>query len=132
VPYAEFRPEFTDVMDGLGRGVLDELLVDAYLPLAPGLAERLAAGARVADIGRGTGHAMVLLASAFPASTFVGYDLAEDTIARARSEAAGLGAAWGEQAARAMLAEAGFGEVVTREAPGDPTNAVFVTTRPRT
>ena len=44
---------------------------------------------------------------------------------------AGLGTAWGEQAARAMLAGAGFGEVVVHEAPGDPTNAVFVTTRPR-
>ena len=43
---------------------------------------------------------------------------------------AGLGAAWGEQAARAMLAEAGFGEVAVHEAPGDPLNAVFVTSRP--
>jgi hypothetical protein len=43
---------------------------------------------------------------------------------------AGLGAAWGEQTARAMLAEAGFGEVAVHEAPGDPTNAVFVTGRP--
>jgi SAM-dependent methyltransferase len=212
-------------MDALGRGVFDELLVDAYLPLVPGLAERLVAGARVADIGCGTGHALVLLAGAFPASTFIGYDLATDAIARARSEAAGLanlsfevrdaarleverpfdavfvfdaihdqvdpaavlarihaalvpggtfvmveprassnlednlgnplaaflygvstlhcmtvslagggaglGAAWGEQAARAMLAEAGFGEVAVHDAPGDPTNAVFVTTRPR-
>ncbi|HYN19090.1 MAG TPA: transcriptional regulator, partial [Actinomycetes bacterium] len=43
---------------------------------------------------------------------------------------AGLGAAWGEQRARAMLAEAGFGEVTVHEAPGDPVNAVFVTSRP--
>jgi SAM-dependent methyltransferase len=90
VPYAEYRPEFTDVMDGLSRGTFDELLVDAYVPLVPGLAGRLAAGARVADLGCGTGHAIVLLAGAYPASTFVGYDLADDAIARARSEAAGL------------------------------------------
>jgi hypothetical protein len=43
---------------------------------------------------------------------------------------AGLGAAWGEQTVRAMLAAAGFGEVAVHEAPGDPTNAVFVTSRP--
>jgi hypothetical protein len=43
---------------------------------------------------------------------------------------AGLGTVWGEQAARAMLAEAGFGEVAVHEAPGDPLNAVFVTRRP--
>jgi len=46
------------------------------------------------------------------------------------SGGAGLGAAWGEQAARAMLAEAGFGEVTVHDAPGDPLNAVFVTSRP--
>jgi SAM-dependent methyltransferase len=104
VPYAEFRPEFTDVMDGLGRGTFDELLVDAYLPLVPGLAERLAAGARVADVGCGTGHAIVLLAGSFPASTFVGYDLATDAIARARAEAAGLGNARFEVRDAARLA----------------------------
>jgi winged helix-turn-helix protein/methyltransferase family protein len=93
VPYAAYRPEFTDVMDALGRGTFDELLLGAYLPLVPGLAERLAAGARVADVGCGTGHAMVLLAGAFPASTFVGYDLAADAIARARSEAEAAGLA---------------------------------------
>src|SRR5207302_4733478 len=62
VPYAEYRPEFTDVMDALGRNVYDALLVEAYLPLVPGLAERLEAGARVADVACGTGHALVLLA----------------------------------------------------------------------
>src|SRR5918995_7040058 len=80
-------------MDALGRGVLDELLLEAYLPLVPGLPERLAAGARVADVGCGTGHALVCMAAAYPASTFVGYDLAEDAIARARSEAAAAGLA---------------------------------------
>ena len=92
MPYAEYRPEFTDVMDGLSRGTFDELLVDAYVPLVPRLAGRLAAGARVADVGCGTGHAIVLLAAAYPNSTFVGYDLADDAIARARSEAAAVGA----------------------------------------
>jgi SAM-dependent methyltransferase len=226
VPYAAFRPEFTDVMDALGRGVFDELLVEALVPLVPGLAERLESGARVADVGCGTGHAMVLLAAAYPASTFVGYDLATDAIARARSEAAaaglanarfevrdaaaltveepfdvvfvfdavhdqvapdavlerihaalapggtfvmveprassdlagnlanplapllysvstmhcltvslagggaGLGAAWGEELARSMLADAGFRDMAVHEAPGDPLNSVFVASRP--
>jgi 2-polyprenyl-3-methyl-5-hydroxy-6-metoxy-1,4-benzoquinol methylase len=93
VPYEAFRPEFTDVMDAANRGTFDEFLVEAWLPLAPGLVERLTAGARVADIGCGTGHAVVLMAKAFPASTFVGYDLAEDAISRARAEAAAEGLA---------------------------------------
>lgn len=91
VPYSEFRPEFTDVMDAVGRGTYDEMLVDTWLPSAPGLVSRLTAGARVADIGCGTGHAIVLMAKAFPASTFVGYDIAEDAIERARTEAAAEG-----------------------------------------
>jgi 2-polyprenyl-3-methyl-5-hydroxy-6-metoxy-1,4-benzoquinol methylase len=90
VPYEEFRPEFTDVMDISSRNVFDEHLVAEVLPLA-GLSGLLERGARVADIGCGTGHAVVLMARAFPASTFVGYDLAEDAIARARAEAAGAG-----------------------------------------
>ena len=89
VPYAAYAPEFTDAMDAMGRGVFDTLLLDAYLPLAPGLTELLTAGARVADFACGTGHALVILARAFPSSTFVGYDLDEHAIARARAEAAG-------------------------------------------
>ena len=91
VPYSAFAPEFTDAMDAMGRGVFDTLLLDAYLPLAPGLSDTLARGARVADVACGTGHAIVVLARAFPRSTFVGYDLDEHAIARARAEAAGEG-----------------------------------------
>jgi len=89
VPYSEYRPEFTDVMDSIGRVVYDGFLIDAYVPLVAGLRERLEAGMRVADVACGTGHALVLLARAFPASTFVGYDLDDGAIARARAEAAG-------------------------------------------
>lgn len=91
VPYADFCPEFSDAMDAIGRGAFDQFLVDAYLPLAPGLVERLASGARVADFACGSGHALVLLASAFPASTFVGYDLDDHGLGRARKEAADAG-----------------------------------------
>src|SRR5258708_642463 len=90
-PDAAFGPEFTDAWDAVGRGVYDTMLVSDYLPLAPGLADTLTAGVRVADVACGTGHALVVLARAFPASTFTGYDLDEHAIARARAEAAGAG-----------------------------------------
>ena len=93
VPYAAFGPEWTDAWDAVGRGVYDTMLVSEYLPLAPGLSDLLTAGARVADIACGTGHALIVLARAFPASTFTGYDLDEHAIARARAEAAGGGLA---------------------------------------
>ena len=91
VPYAAFGPEFTGAWDAVGRGVYDTMLVSDYLPLAPGLADALTAGVRVADVACGTGHALLVLARAFPASTFTGYDLDEHAIARARAEAAGAG-----------------------------------------
>jgi SAM-dependent methyltransferase len=89
VPYAEYRPEFMDVMDGISRGMFDTFLLDAYLPTVSGLVERLQEGTHVADVACGAGHALVLLARAFPQSTFVGYDLDEGAIARARAEARG-------------------------------------------
>ena len=93
VPYAAFGPEFTDAWDAVGRGVFDTMLLSDYLPLAPGLTDVLTAGVQVADIACGTGHGLVVLARAFPASTFTGYDLDEHAIARARAEAAGAGLA---------------------------------------
>ena len=93
VPYEAYRPEFTDVMDDTWRRIYDEQLVAGFLPKVPGLPDRLAAGIRVADIGCGTGHAINVMARAFPASTFVGYDLAAGAIELAREEAAGMGLA---------------------------------------
>ncbi|MCW6007940.1 class I SAM-dependent methyltransferase [Micromonospora sp. CPCC 205371] len=93
VPYERFRPRFTDVMDTLGRGTYDELLIAEFLPLAGDLTAHLERGIRAADVGCGTGHCVNLMAQAYPASAFVGYDLSAEAIARARAEAAELGLA---------------------------------------
>jgi SAM-dependent methyltransferase len=87
VPYAEFRPDFTEYQDVSWRLLYDGLLIKGFLPVAKGLPERLRAGIRVADIGCGTGHAINLMAREYPASTFVGYDIGRDAIARAQAEA---------------------------------------------
>lgn len=91
VPYSAYRPAFTDVMDALSRGTFDGVLIDGIIPLVPGLADRLQAGINGADIGCGTGHSTNLLARAYPASTFVGYDLAADAVQRGVAEADALG-----------------------------------------
>ena len=87
VPYEEFRPGFTDVMDGISRGLMDGQLLDGILPLTGELPARLADGVRVAEVGCGTGHALNLMARAYPRSSFTGYDLAGDAITQARAEA---------------------------------------------
>ncbi len=43
---------------------------------------------------------------------------------------AGLGTAWGEQVARRMLADAGFRDIRVYDAPGDPIDAIFVSSKP--
>jgi SAM-dependent methyltransferase len=91
VPYSEYRPDFTEAMDASWRLLYDGLLIKGFLPVANGLPDRLRAGIRAADIGCGTGHAVNLMAREYPASTFVGYDLGEDAIARARAEAREMG-----------------------------------------
>lgn len=42
---------------------------------------------------------------------------------------AGLGTMWGEQTARRMLGEAGFGDVQVRSVEGDPLNVYYVATK---
>ncbi|MEE9278084.1 MAG: class I SAM-dependent methyltransferase [Dehalococcoidia bacterium] len=91
VPYSVFRPEFTTVMDAGSRLRFDEILVDGYLAASPEIKEKLQRGVSVADIGCGTGHSANVMAKAFPRSTFVGYDIAEDALAAARVEAEQMG-----------------------------------------
>jgi SAM-dependent methyltransferase len=66
-------------------------LVDAWLPALDGVVEKLARGARVMDVGCGHGASTVLMAQAFPASTFVGVDLHAGSIEIARQRARDAG-----------------------------------------
>jgi hypothetical protein len=62
-------------------------LVAEWLPAVDGLVERLQSGIRVVDVGCGLGSATILLAEAFPASTFVGVDYHEESVRRASAAA---------------------------------------------
>jgi 2-polyprenyl-3-methyl-5-hydroxy-6-metoxy-1,4-benzoquinol methylase len=90
VPYPEFT-EFHRLMAEDSGAVFDAALLDTVLPLVPGLPDRLAAGIDVADIGCGSGHAINLIASAYPRSRCVGYDFSTEAVAAGRSEAAARG-----------------------------------------
>ncbi|MEO6125161.1 MAG: class I SAM-dependent methyltransferase [Ilumatobacteraceae bacterium] len=58
-------------------------LLPTVLPALDGVVEQLQAGATVADIGCGAGGAVLMMADAFPASTFTGYDISEYALERA-------------------------------------------------
>ncbi len=90
VPYSSY-PRLQEVMAEDTGAVFDATLIEETLPLVPGLVDRLREGLDVADAGCGSGHAINLMAKAFPRSLFVGYDLSEEGIASARREAENLG-----------------------------------------
>src|SRR6185436_2326502 len=85
VPYSAY-PRFQALMAEESGKVHDLTLVDAILPLVPGLVERLREGIDVLDVGCGQGHATNLIARAFPKSRCAGYDISEEAIAAGRAE----------------------------------------------
>lgn len=62
-------------------------LVQEWIGALDGMHEKLRAGARVADVGCGYGTSTIVLAHAYPASTFVGYDYHAPSIEVARATA---------------------------------------------
>lgn len=80
-------PRFHKLMAEESGEVFDAALVEVILPMVDGLPERLRAGADVADIGCGSGHAINVMAQAFPASRFTGIDFSDEGLAVGRAEA---------------------------------------------
>jgi SAM-dependent methyltransferase len=64
-------------------------IVQNWLPALDGVVDKLKAGAKVADVGCGVGFSTLLMAQAFPASQFVGFDFHEPSILEARRHAQG-------------------------------------------
>jgi SAM-dependent methyltransferase len=121
VPYSAF-PRFQAVMAEDSGAVQDATLIDVRLPLVPGLVDRLKDGIDVADVGCGSGHAVNLMAAAFPRSRFTGFDFSAEGIAAARAEAEhqGLENARFEERDAARLGEtARFDFVTTFDAVHD-------------
>lgn len=224
VPYDRFD-EFLEVWSRLKAFTFEATLVSEVLPRLPSLADALAAGCDVLEIGCGEAYPTLILARSFPKSRFTACDFREDVVEFARERARespavdarflvqdltrledraaydvvlafdvihdqarprevlrnvaralrpgglflmvdikasssvhenlthplapflygtsvlhcmtvslaldgeGLGTMWGEQQARALLAEAGFAHVDVREIPGDPFNNYYLARR---
>src|ERR1700750_2198259 len=88
VRQADLHP---DVAAGTSRFTAQwhqNMLVQQWLPLAREPTASLQAGGRVADVGCGTGQALIALARAFPAITATGYDVHPPSVEQALRAAA--------------------------------------------
>jgi SAM-dependent methyltransferase len=89
----EYSDHFWAGLERLTGTGFDHGLVQEWIPAVDGLDQKLREGALVADVGCGSGRALIRLAEAYPNSRFHGYDVAPGAVARARAaaEAAGVG-----------------------------------------
>ncbi len=93
LPYDAFGPEGAA---GIERGFAPwfrAMLVPLALPAVAGLTDVLVNGAAVADVGCGSGVALIEMAKAFPQSTFHGWDVSEHALGRAEENRAAAGVA---------------------------------------
>jgi 2-polyprenyl-3-methyl-5-hydroxy-6-metoxy-1,4-benzoquinol methylase len=80
-------------------------LVAEWIPALEGMDEKLRGGAKVADIGCGHGISTILMAQAYPESTFHGYDYHDASIERARAIAEAEGVSGNTEFERASAKE---------------------------
>lgn len=66
-------------------------LVPEWIPALDGVEDKLRSGATVADVGCGHGASTIIMAEAFPESSFVGFDYHDESIKRARELATEAG-----------------------------------------
>ena len=93
MPWGEHDPGVFRGTERVFRPAYEQHLVADWIPALDGVAEKLARGATVADVGCGHGAATIILATAFPRSRFVGFDNHEASIETARRAAQEAGVA---------------------------------------
>lgn len=93
VGWHEHNHEVFDGCERFFRPGYNASLLPSWLPALEGVVERLERGARVADVGCGHGASTILMAEAFPNSTFAGFDYHAPSIDTARTRAKDAGVA---------------------------------------
>ncbi|GAA2858521.1 methyltransferase domain-containing protein [Pseudonocardia halophobica] len=85
IPPQVYAERAGEALGGSRRWLYEERFVAGFLGPVPGLADRLRAGARVLDVGCGSGQVARLVADAFPASTVTGVDVVPEAVAAAEA-----------------------------------------------
>jgi SAM-dependent methyltransferase len=84
VGWDEYGPRLQSGVSGFFYPGYASMLVQSWLPAMDGLVAKLEKGASVADVGCGFGHSTLLMAKAYPNSTFRGFDFHGPSIEAAR------------------------------------------------
>ncbi|GAA3444617.1 class I SAM-dependent methyltransferase [Planomonospora venezuelensis] len=91
VGWHEHHPEVFTGCERFFRPGYAANLVGNWIPALDGVQDKLRSGARVADVGCGHGASTVLMAQAYPNSTFVGSDYHADSVRQAETRVADAG-----------------------------------------
>lgn len=125
----DHHPDVHDGCERFFRTMYNAHLVGEWLPALHGVVDKLERGATVADVGCGHGASTVIMAQAFPHSTFTGFDYHQASIDTARQRAAEAGVGdrvCFEVASATAFPGTGFDLVTTFDAlhdMGDPVGA---------
>ena len=93
VPFAAFGPDIVEAIERLFHVGYETWVAREWIPAVPDVHERLIVGCEAAEVGCGAGQCVVPVASAYPSSRFVGYDVDPYSLERAREKAARAGVA---------------------------------------
>lgn len=116
VAFRDFDDTVVRGIDRLNSASYKHLLIRKWLSALPDVAARLEEGATVADVGCGSGGAVIAMAEAYPASRVIGYDLDERSIVRAMAKASAAGCentAFEVRSADEIPTEPGFDLITT-------------------
>jgi hypothetical protein len=91
VGWHEHDPALFEGTERFFRPGYNANLISSWIPALDGVREKLERGARVADVGCGWGASTIIMAQAFPRSTFAGFDYHGPSVERARERAAAAG-----------------------------------------
>lgn len=91
VPQSAYDADFWAGMERFTAGWFESHLLQEWIPAMPDVQAKLERGADVADVGCGSGRALMKLAQAFPNSRYVGYDLFQTQVDRAIANAKDAG-----------------------------------------